>query len=379
MKIIVLGAGLVGNLIARDLAENKEYEITVADISKTILERLQKVFGIKGIQVDLSNKENVAKLVKDYDLVIGAVPGFMGFQTMETVIECRKDIIDISFFGEDPFLLDEKAKDYGVTAVVDCGVAPGLSNIAMGYVSSVLDCTESFLTYVGGLPIKREPPYEYKAPFSPIDVIEEYIRPARFVENSEVVIRPALSDSEFLEFPIVGTLEAFNTDGLRTIIKTMKAPNMKEKTMRYPGHIDKIKLLRDTGLLSQECIEIEGILISPLKVTSKLLIDKWKLCEGEEDVTVMKIIIEGKKEERRLRYTYLMIDQYDKEKQALSMAKTTGYTCSIVADFVAQKRYTEKGIIAPEMIGQKTDLFKELLAQLKRRGVILEETIEELQ
>lgn len=165
----------------------------------------------------------------------------MGFCTLKTVIECGKDIVDISFFPEDPFKLDQLAKEKKVTAVVDCGVAPGCSNLILGYMASILDVIESFSCYVGGLPRIRTWPYEYKTPFSPSDVIEEYNRPARLVDNGKVVTQPALSEVELIDLPGVGTLEAFNTDGLRTLIRTMKVPCMKEKTMRISRSCGKDK------------------------------------------------------------------------------------------------------------------------------------------
>src|SRR5690606_37486262 len=133
--------------------------------------------------------------------------------------------------------LDALAKEQGVTAVVDCGLAPGLGNILFGRLNEELDSIDTFLCHVGGLPVVRRKPYEYAAVFSPLDVIEEYTRPARFIENGALVVRPALSDVEKMDLPGVGTLEAFNSDGLRTLAVTMKAPNMKEKTLRYPGHV----------------------------------------------------------------------------------------------------------------------------------------------
>jgi saccharopine dehydrogenase-like NADP-dependent oxidoreductase len=191
MKIIVLGAGLIGTPMAIDLAKDSEFTVSVADLSSEALSKIGKQHSIESIQRDLSRPDNVKSLVDGFDIAVNAVPGFMGFQTLKSIIETGKDVIDIAFFPEDPFELDEPAKEKGVTAIVDCGVAPGMSNVLIGHVDSLLDKTEQILIYVGGLPEIREWPYEYKAPFSPIDVIEEYIRPARFVENGRLVVRPA--------------------------------------------------------------------------------------------------------------------------------------------------------------------------------------------
>ena len=378
MKIIVLGAGLVGNVIARDLAEDSENHVSIVDINQDTLDILKSNFDLNCICADLSNPTIIKDIVKDYDLAIGALPGFMGFQALKTVIETGKNIIDISFFEEDPFSLDELAKEKGVTAVIDCGIAPGLSSIILGYVDSILDETFSFLCFVGGLPVEREWPFEYKAPFSPIDVLEEYTRLARYIVDSEIVIKPALSEPELIDFPEVGTLEAFNTDGLRSLLRTMNIPFMKEKTLRYPGHIEIMKIFRETGFFDKEVMNINGKEIIPLEITSKLLFDKWKLNEGDEDLTVLRIIIEGMKDGKKVRYSYDMVDHYDREKSITSMARTTGYTCTAVAKQIAQGKFTRKGICPPEYIGQNENVYDAIIEELFKRNVILKESFEEL-
>ena len=255
----------------------------------------------------------MAKLANEHDLVLSAVPGFMGFATLRAILETGTSCVDIAFFPEDPLELDSIAKNHSATAFVDMGVGPGMSSVLAGHAHSQLDTTDSIITYVGGLPRVRRWPYEYAAVFSPVDVIEEYVRPARYVENGHLVTRPALSDPELLDFPEVGTLEAFNTDGLRTMAKTMKVPNMKEKTMRYPGHIEKMAVLRATGFFGTEPIDVGGAKVRPVDVTAKLLFPMWKLQPGEADVTVMRVIVEGTKSGKRTRWTYDLFDTYDAE------------------------------------------------------------------
>ncbi len=378
MKIIVLGAGLVGGPMAVDLAHESKFEITLVDYNQAALDKIGNSYPINKMAKDLSRPDDVKKLVADYDIVVNAVPGFMGFRTLKSVITAGKNVIDIAFFPEDPFELDRPAKEKNVVAIVDCGVAPGMSNILTGHVDNLLDRTDSVLIYVGGLPEVREWPYEYKAVFSPIDVIEEYIRPARYVENGQMVTRPALSDPELLNFPGIGTLEAFNSDGLRTLAQTIDAPNMKEKTLRYPGHIDKMKLFRETGFFSKEEIEINGTKIRPIDFTSKLLFPKWKLDEGEVDITVMQVIIEGEKEGRKLRYTYDLLDRYDDVTGVHSMARTTGYTATMAVRMIAAGLYSEVGISAPEFIGRQPESVEFILDGLKKRGIIYRETLEEI-
>ncbi len=378
MNILVLGSGLVGGPMAIDLSKNKKFKVTVADIDATSFKKLEKNYQVRGIQKDLSDADEVKKLVAGYDMVVSAVPGFMGFRTLQAIIEAGKNVVDIAFFIEDPFALDKLAKKMNVTAIMDCGVAPGMCNILIGYVDKILDETENVAYYVGGLPEIREWPYEYKAVFSPVDVIEEYTRPARFIENGQPVTKPALSEPERMNFLGVGTLEAFNSDGLRSLLHTVKARNMKEKTLRYPGHIEKMAVLKNSGFFSQEPVEIQGKMIRPIDFTAKLLFPKWKLNEGEVDLTVMKVIVEGRKGRKKLRYTYDLLDKYDPVTGIHSMARTTGYTATVALNMINEGIYTHKGISVPEYIGKQPECVKYMLQGLKKRGVIYKEKIEEI-
>lgn len=370
MKVLVLGAGLVGNLIARDLAE--DFDVTIVDINEQTLAQLKSKYNIKGIQADLSDTKRIKEIVKDYDLIVGALPGFMGYKAIKAVLEAGKNIVDISFFPEDPFSLDEIAKENNVSVLIDCGVAPGLSNIILGHAVETLEEVESFVCYVGGLPVERTLPWQYKAPFSPIDVIEEYTRPARIVENGKIVEKEALSESELLWFPNIGTLEAFNTDGLRTVLQTIKVPNMKEKTLRYPGHIDYIKFLKEIGLFNTEKINLKDCAVSPIELTSKVLINQWQFREDEEDLTVMRIIISGKKDSKTAVIQYDLFDRYDKQTHAFSMARTTGYTCTAVVRYLV-KNDLPKGLITPEELGKREDAYQFIINELKKRNVKITE------
>ena len=376
MRITVLGAGLVGSAIVKDLARETNFDVTVIDISRQALTKLEAAAPAKGVQADLSRKEQIPDLIADAELVVCAVPGFMGYQTLEQIIRAGKNVVDISFFGEDPFTLDELAKEKEVTAVVDCGVAPGLSNIIAGYVESQLDRVDSYLCYVGGLPQIRRWPYEYKVVFSPTDVLEEYTRPARFVENGKLVVRPALSDVELLDLPGVDTLEAFNTDGLRSLIRTFDAPFMKEKTLRFPGHANLMRAFRESGFLDHEPVTVDGQPVKPISLTSRLLFDQWKLKEGEEDFTIMRVVLEGEKDGQHKRYVYDLLDRYDRETRTTSMARTTGYTCSIAVRQVAAGRFTQKGILPPEFLGRTPGLFQRFLDEYAQRNIHLTEIIE---
>ena len=376
-KVIILGAGLVGAPMAVDLARDPKFEVTAVDRDANALESLERErHPIATIQEDLSETERLKALIEPFDLVISAVPGYLGFSSLKAVIESRKDVVDIAFFSEDPFVLDDLARRNSVTAIVDCGVSPGMSSILVGHVDRLLDETLDVTIYVGGLPENREWPYEFKAGFSPIDVIEEYIRPARYLANGKTCVKPALSDPERVDFPGIGTLEAFNTDGLRTLLKTIPARNMKEKTLRYPGHVEKMAVLRETGFFNKDMIKVNGAEIRPLDLTSRLLFPKWKMSREDKDITVLRLTVEGTKDGIRLRYLYEMLDRHDPATGTHSMARTTGYTATLALRMIAEGLYRRKGLSAPEFIGQKPECVSFMLRGLKDRGIVYEETVE---
>lgn len=378
IKCLILGAGLVGSTIALDLAMDQDMDVTVADVNQSSLDKLKQQY-INVIHADLSDSQILKSTVMDFDIIVGTLPGVMGFETLKIIIETGKNVVDVAFFPEDAFILDKLAKENNVTAIIDCGVSPGLSSIILGHLHSSLEKIDSYTCYVGGLPVLREYPLEYNSTFSPSDMIDDYTTPARFVVNGNLVIRPALSDPEIINFPGIGSLEAVNMDGLRTLTKTFPdIPNKIEKTLRYPGHIEKMKLLMDLGFFSHETIEVKGVKIKPIDLTTKLILPKWKFKEGEEDLMVMQIIIKGEKQGRKVTYCYDMLDHYDRNTKTLSMSRTTGYTCSIVTRLVAKGVYDRKGISPPEFIGQNDTCYSTLLKELEKRDVTITETIKEL-
>lgn len=367
-KVVVLGAGLVGAPIALDLAKKNEFDVLSVDFNEHNLLKLEKA-GIKTKKIDLQAKGAIETVVETADYVINATPGFMGFESLKRVILAGKDAIDIAFYPEDMFELDALAKEKGVCVISDIGVAPGMSNLLSAYGASLLDEAEDIKIYVGGLPLKRELPWEYKAPFSPVDVIEEYTRPARFVVDGEIVTKAALTDGELLEFPGAGVLEAFNSDGLRSLMTTLNVPNMIEKTLRYPHYIDKIKLLRDSGFFDTEERMINGMMISPLDFTSNLLFHQWKLEDGDRDFTVMQIRVQGLKDGKAQTHIFDLYDEHDPISGIHSMARTTGYTATMALRLMVAGLYHKPGVSAPEFLAASASNVDFMLNGLKERGV----------
>ena len=368
-KVIVIGAGMVGSAMAIDMAKN--HQVTLTDINLTVLETVKSKTPALQIQtLDVTNKKELQQAISPFDLVICAVPGFLGFDTLKSIIEAKKNVIDISFFPENSLELDELAKEMQVTAIVDCGVAPGMDNVILGHYNEIMKLTD-FECLVGGLPKEKKWPFCYKAPFSPIDVIEEYTRPARYVENGYEVVREALTDCDYVDFDKVGTLESFNSDGLRSIIHTMPhIPNMKEKTLRYPGHVEYIRVLKESGFFSESMIEINGTEISPLDFTSKILFNEWKLGPKEEEITVMRITLKGENSKGQIEeVTYDLHDEYCQDTETSSMSRTTGYTATAAANLFLDGLFAEKGVFPPELVGKHEACFTYFLNYLEERNI----------
>jgi saccharopine dehydrogenase-like NADP-dependent oxidoreductase len=377
-RVVVLGGGMVGSAIAMDLQRSGECAVTLADLRADALQRAQQRFGVAGRVADLSNPAAVRALAAEFDLVVGALPSAIGLQTLRAVIEARRPYVDISFMSEDARQLTPLAVEHGVTAVVDCGVAPGVSNLMAGHAAARLERCESLEIYVGGLPVERRWPYEYKAGFAPSDVIEEYTRPARLVEHGRIVIKEALSEPEPMDFPGLGTLEAFNTDGLRSLADSIPAPDMKEKTLRWPGHIALMRVLRETGFFSKTPVRVAGQDVVPLELTAALMFPKWTFDEGEADVTVMRVAMTGQDARGRVRLVWDLLDHYDPQSGLRSMSRSTAFPAALVARLLASGAFHRPGVHAPETLGAEPGLLGTLLDGLRARGVRIDAREERL-
>lgn len=376
-KALVLGAGMVGSVMAADLAADAAFQVTIADVNEKNLESAAKRAPgrISPTRADLSDTSLVKKLASEADVVVGALSSKIGFAALRAVIEAGKNYCDISFMAEDFQELDALAKSRGVTVVTDCGVAPGMSHILSAHGARLLDSCDAIEIYVGGLPRERRWPYDYKAAFAPSDVIEEYVRPSRIVEHGKVVVREALSEPELMDFDGVGTLEAFNTDGLRSLTTSLTVPFMKEKTLRYPGHIALMRAFRETGLFSQVPVRVGGVEVRPLDLTSSLLFPKWTYEPGEEDLTVMRVEARGLKNGKRTRFLWDLLDFFHRPSQSTSMARTTAFPCTSVARMIASGAFAKPGVNPPERIAEQPALVRQLLQDQQARGVEYRERV----
>ncbi len=354
-KVLVLGGGRIGAAIAKNLSV--DHDVTLADLTIDHLNHLSQDCQL--ISANACDDSVLAELVQPFDLVVGALPSLLGFDRLRALLDLKKNIVDISFFAEDALALNDLAKANGVTALVDFGLAPGMSNLYAGHFVDSYDQVDSFACKVGGVPVERLKPFEYKAPFAPLDVIEEYTRPARMKRQGEEIILPAMSEIESLYFKGVGHMEAFNTDGLRSLLQTVDIPTMAEKTVRYNGHARFIQQLIDAGFFKAEHRD----------ATAKVLLEQWQFKTNEPDLTVMEISASGIKNGQAIEETFQLIDHYDHENNISSMARTTGFTCAAGVRLALSQADLPKGVIPPEIIGQNKTWFNQIFSELATHDI----------
>jgi lysine 6-dehydrogenase len=359
-KILVLGAGLIGAVVAAELAKSGA-EVLVGD------RETKEIPGCSYRKMDFADRGSLVDAMGGgYDVVASAVPGKLGFGVMEAALRAGIDLVDVSFGQQNPLLLMDKAKRAGITIVPDCGVAPGLSNLLVGLgMTKVENPTEAHIR-VGGLPQKPAPPLEYRIVFSAEAVVDEYTRKARIVRNGEVVEVEALSGLESFEFPGIGKLECFYTDGLRSLTDTLKLQNMDEKTIRYPGHAEKISALVETGLFG---LEPTILGVRPRDFMEAFLSQKLRMGRNEKDLTILEVVVRGTNGGIR----YRMVDRFDDRNNITSMARTTGYPLALVSLLVAEKNVERKGVVPLEVLGADKKASGQILEGLRKRGIRIEE------
>ena len=365
MNIAVIGAGMVGRLIAVELS--KKYQVYAVDNNANNLSRLVKYNNrIITKEMDIRNEPFIDYL-EDTEIIINCVPGFMGFETSKKILE-KKTCVDISFMPEDCNELNTIAKEAETALYPDAGVAPGLSNIIVGNLITKQEIDEIKIM-VGGLPIEKKPPWNYKAPFSPIDVIEEYTRPARIKKNGIIEAVKPLTGLINFEFENVGKLEAFLTDGLRTLLTTELTKNtstLLEYTIRYPGHSKKISDLIEDGKLDDTVKTIDGKLTSQREITSEELFNEWKLAEDDKEFTLLVITAKTKDGDE------ISCIVYDEWREGWSsMSRTTGLTACAITNLIIDKKLTKVGVVTPEDLGTNQDYFNYIINYLKKRKITI--------
>lgn len=374
MKALVLGCGLIGSTIALDLSS--DFDVTVMDPSERSLEWIRSRAKVQAIQKSAMDFSSLDAAANNADIICEALPSALEGPVQRRLIETGHNFCSPSGYLNAEGL-DDLAKKQGVTAVFDMGVAPGMSNYLCARGASLLDELDEGKIYVGGIPDKLDPPFNYRTVFCLADTLTEYVFPAHHVENGRKVAAEALSGLEHVEFPGVGTLEAFFTDGLRSGADNIKGRVVFEKTLRYPGYAEQMKLLRHMGLFDAEPIEVGGAKVSPRAVARALLGPLWTLApeKGEADLTVMRVIAKGPKGGDTVTYTWELFDRLDEKTGIHSMARTTAFPCTITARAIAMGMVTRKGFVAPEMLADNEPFYEFLMSELKKRGVRFSEAV----
>ncbi|GAB6102594.1 saccharopine dehydrogenase family protein [Thermococcus atlanticus] len=351
MKVLVLGAGNVGRAITYDLAREGKFDVYVGDANRERLRAVEK-FAVP-MEIDASNFNGLVEAMKGFELVVGALPGRFGYSSVRAAIKAGVDMVDVSFMPENPLELRDEAERAGVTVIFDAGFAPGLSNILMGRIWQEVDELKEGHIYVGGLPKEPKPPLYYRITWSPHDLIEEYTRPARVIRDGRVT---SVDPFEDIKRVTVGEFEfeAFISDGLRSLLENVKAERLEEWTLRWPGHLERMKVLRELGFFRPEHVDKTLEVIAPL------------MNYESPDFSIMQVIGKGILDGEEREIGYLL---YDEEKGGFtSMARVTGFTAAVIAHIVAEGSCIP-GIIPPEMLGMRIDTYARIMSELDERGI----------
>lgn len=401
-EVLVIGCGLIGTAIALDMLQSSSVtKLTVVDISgerlRSLLQRASKLSGSEQIsgssqklaeklhtaELDiLKNRDDLVKLLQNSELGIGALPHTFAEDAVQAALDAGTNFVDLihSWRYQKSSPLDTKAKQKGITLIPSCGFAPGLSNILAKFAADQMEDVDSVKIEVGGIPEVPKQPLNYKIVFAIESVMEEYSRDALVVRYGKKVTVPGMSELEdvtFSELPDE-TFESFITDGLSTLPETLKKVEfMEEKTIRWKGHADQIRLLMDLGLFSERPINLKtnGARVSPRALLTTLLDKKLAMHQGDKDMTLMRVSVKGRKKkgDKTTRiHQYVMIDKFDVTTQTTSMARTTAFPCSTVAQMILEGKITERGFIPPEL-AIKDERFGEFISKLELKGLSIKE------
>ncbi len=345
-----------GRIAAKALYD-KKHDITIIDADPLNLSMLRSMPGLRKIKCNVKNRVRFLKTVREYELLVGALPAALGYYLMKCAITVGIDLVDMSYLAEDPFRLHGQAKKNKIRIVPDAGYAPGLSNVLVGRTFKEWEGLDRVKIMVGGIPQKPVPPFNYRITWSPADLLDEYIRPSRIKDNYRSRFVPTLSGIEEFNIPGIGKLECFYTDGLRTLLKTIKARNMEEKTIRYAGHVNMIQTILQAGFAEGKNTKVKNLSVNRREYLISFL--KEELSRGSiKDLTILKIELGKAKKKRR----YLCIDRYDCKKNITSMARMTAYSAAIFAQ--CTKKYPGFGVVPPEYLGMNDEIYRFIIKEL---------------
>lgn len=380
MKVVVLGAGLMGKEVARDLvASDKVEKVFLADLNLTIAQDFANQLNSAKIEVLELNAERDDELracIAKGDVCVNALFYEFNERVARAAIDIGVHSVDlgghIGDVTENVLALNEKAKEKNVTIIPDLGVAPGMINILAGYGASKLNEVDSIKLYVGGIPTKPEPPLNYTRVFSLEGVIDHYTEPSKVIQGGNLKEVKSLTGIEPVYFDQFGVLEAFYTSGgISTLYKTF--PNVKTleyKTVRYKGHAEKFQLLVDLGFFAKDnVVEVNGTEVNVRDVVREALKKKLNLGD-KQDAVLLRAIISGEKNGEQVTYEYETTIIRKDEDDMTAMARATACTIASVAVMIGSGVITKHGVLPPETVVPG----KEYIEKMAKRGVMIKET-----
>ena len=369
MEYVVLGYGKIGRTIVADVSKHQPKKIiSVYDPFAKKIDKLPA--NVKFYRSDPLSEENMPKIFREDSVIISALPAKLRKKLMLAVVKGKSKLVDITFGNDVISDYVPKIGNPEFLIVPDCGLAPGISNFLVGKFASQFDDLENVEIYVGGLPNDPVPPLEYKITFASDSVVDEYVNPAKIVEDGKIVTKEALSglenfSSESMKYP----LEAFLTDGLRSLVDTIKSPkNMFEKTIRYKGHAEKVKLLRELGFFDSSERKLNGSVVVPRRLTEEFFDEKLKLPDMG-DTIILKVKVSGIKNRKKITHEANMIYRCDANPDFTGMSITTACPASITAQMIGENMISGKGILTMEEIAPNERIFDEFIKRLSDRGI----------
>lgn len=379
VKIGVLGSGLMGKEATRDLvASGGVTEVGLADIDIDAAQKVVNQLGsakLTAYQVNAKDERELGNYMRQFDVIINAL--FYSFNEIVAKTAIKTGVHSVDLGGHIGHVTDkvldmkEDAQDAGVTLIPDLGVAPGMINILSGYGAGKLDKMEEIKLYVGGIPVNPEPPFEYNHVFSMEGVFDHYTDPALIVRDGVKQEIESLTEVERVHFEKFGPLEAFHTSG-GTSTLSISYPNLKTleyKTIRYPGHAEKFKLLVDLNLTRMDySVDVNGEEINPREVLLKVL-DPIVELGDKDDVVLLRVKVGGEKAGHKDTHVFEMTTYKDREHKVTAMARATANTISAVAQMIADGTIDKRGVYPPEQI-VPGDIY---IDEMAKRGVSIHE------
>jgi lysine 6-dehydrogenase len=376
MKLLVLGAGMMGSSAAYDMARcARVEEVTLADADKKLAEaaakRVSKLSGkkVRAVGVNASDRRQVIGLMKKNDGALSAVPYFFNEKLAEWAIEAKCHFADLggnNTVVRKELALDKKAAKRGVRIAPDCGLSPGMASILGGeLVRRIGGKADALKLYVGGLPQNPKKPFDYQLVFSVEGLINEYAEQARVLRKGKMVDIEPLSEIEEFRIPGFPVLEAFHTSGgTSTMPETFagKVGECFEKTIRYQGHVAKIRALYEFGLFDKKPRKIGKLEISPRTLMADLMVEKLK--GDQPDVTIMRL----EAHLGSMVHAFTMVDRFDSKTKLTSMMRTTAWPASIVLQMLVSGEVEKLGAVL-----QERDVpAEQFLIEMGARGIEIE-------